>query len=1235
MSRTVDLSLARRQTSLSIRDRLGLLAAAVRGTTVGPFSLKDPAAHEEYRRYSALSEAGIYVTEEEAFTYSAVWDAVLQISSDTAKVPLVLFKRDGNQRAPYVESPVYRLLHDEPNAEQNAMVFRRTITAHALTAGNGYAEIERDRYNRPAALHLLTPNRVRPVRNRTTKALEYEVDGGRTHLTPQNVLHIQGLSYDGLEGYDVIDKARRAIGIAIANEKFAARFFGNGMTFGGLLTTDEPLDDPDDRREIREEIEKTHQGADKAHRLLVLGGGWSFTRFGVDPNKAQMKETREMQAIAVANFFNIPLHKIKSLERATNNNIEHQDLEYYKGCLLTWYTLWEQEANRKMVSRLEYRRQYFKHTVKGFLRADTKTQNESLAVQRVNGVINADEWRELEDLNPLPGGQGQIYIVQSGFVPLDSIKATADANLEKLKQPPPAPNPPPAAPGDDPNDDPDDDADDDAEDDVRAALRTELAAAQAEVGRLSLLIAGADAREASLREQVGAVEARGMASAEEIGSLRSQLEAQALTVAALREAQQVAEQQVAAITADRDALEARVREVGEAHALAEIAVRHAESRAEAAEADLALRAADLAAAAERLAEAEREAQHVRAVTAAQIAAVEAAGGDQAAEIVRLAGALQEATGTLESTQRELQEARDAHAAAVSDVGAVRAEVVAATARLEAAIAEAQAREATLQASHQATVEGLEANLRTQADTLRETAHTATSLEEQVQDLQADVAARDAAARVAAETLRAYEQRVADLNGQVAQALAQCEELRAAAGVEASALVAQIEAVRTEHAAAAARHEELTVALAAAVAGQTDAQAKVGELTRAFDAAQEQLAQMAAMRTEASGAAAAAEASVAELTAALETLRAAHAAEVAERETTHREALANLAVAIEARTAEEARVADLTTQLTDAQAALTQATADLAEERAVRAAAALVAREEASALVAAAQAEAETLRAAAQQAEAAVTEERQQIVRLTDALERATAEIAGRVPADVVEQRIAAATAPLQAALDQATAAADAARRTAEEHDAALRAARETIDDAQARLALADDTVADAQKRAEALQAGAAAAEALARTREAQAAEAVEARSQAVDRLIATIAAQRGVLVDAWGRMARRAASQARTKQATPDKLRRWLEAFPTLHEAICLEAVLPAVRLHLATCGKADDPATVATGLVREHITSLQRVVRYALDAAPEDFHAEFERLMARWEVDEPAAMADRLITEEIRDARR
>ena len=422
-----------------------------RGTWRGPYSLKDPALAELFGAGSRTL-AGPVVTELMAYTVDAFWCGVNKLGSDIAKTPLNLLKRrkEGGSEH-YTDAPAYKLLKYSPNPETRSLVFRRTLTAHAIVYGNGYAEIVRDRFGRPAALWLLHPSRVRPYydtkeveQDGRRSPLRYLVDG-QTIFAPRDILHIQGLSDDGVTGFNLVSVAREALGLALASERFASAFFGNGTRFGGILMKkDEDLDD-DQAEDIRKKVEALHAKADKAFRLLVLGSGFEYKETGVKPSEAEMSKIRDQQTIAVARFLDMPLHTLKmAIPGAVSYaSVEMADLDYYKGPIVTWMRSWEEELDAKLISPLEIGRQYFKHNNNAFLRGDNKTRYDAFAVMLDRGVFCADDVLELEDMNPQPNGQGKMYLIQGAQVPKDKIEALTDANIKKSSTPPQPPATPP------------------------------------------------------------------------------------------------------------------------------------------------------------------------------------------------------------------------------------------------------------------------------------------------------------------------------------------------------------------------------------------------------------------------------------------------------------------------------------------------------------------------------------------------------------------------------------------------------------------------------------------------------------------------------------------------------------------------------------------------------------------------------------------------------------------------
>jgi HK97 family phage portal protein len=438
---------------------------SLRSITLGPYNTKDPALARLFG--GGPVAAGITVSEESALTYAAVWQAVSLIAGDVGSLPLHLYKRskDGGKTR-FDDHPLYYILHDAPNPEMTALVFRETLQAHILTWGNGYAEIERDGAGRVAALWPLLPHQVTAFRE--NGQLRYRVAGGMggqdVILPARDMLHIPGLGFDGLSGYGVVRQARESLGLLAAAERFGSTFFGNGSTFGGVLSHPRVLGDKG-QQSLRSSIEAAHRGPDKAHRFLVLEEGMAYQKLGVDPNDAQFLETRKFQITEICRWFNLSPSKLRELDNSSvRANIEQDAIDYVVTTLRPWVVRWEQELNRKLVSARERFIQHAEFNLEGLLRGDTASRYAAYAVGRQWGWLSVDDVRVKENMNPLPGGQGQIYLVPVNMAPADRLNDIIDKQV--------APPPPPVVQAlqDGPADEPEADEDEQERAEWRALL---------------------------------------------------------------------------------------------------------------------------------------------------------------------------------------------------------------------------------------------------------------------------------------------------------------------------------------------------------------------------------------------------------------------------------------------------------------------------------------------------------------------------------------------------------------------------------------------------------------------------------------------------------------------------------------------------------------------------------------------------------------------------------------------
>ena len=219
------------------------------------------------------SWAGKSVTERTALQQTAVYACVRIISETIASLPLHFYRYTEEGKEKDYAHPLYRILHDEPNPEMTAFVFRETIVSHLLLWGNAYAQIIRNGKGEVMYLYPLLPDKMTVERSDVTNEIFYtymDTKGKMYRLSNKEVLHIPGLGFDGLIGYSPIAMTKNAIGLSIAAEEYGSRFFANSANPSGVLEHPGVLKDP---KKIRESWNEVYGGTSNSHRVAVLEEG--------------------------------------------------------------------------------------------------------------------------------------------------------------------------------------------------------------------------------------------------------------------------------------------------------------------------------------------------------------------------------------------------------------------------------------------------------------------------------------------------------------------------------------------------------------------------------------------------------------------------------------------------------------------------------------------------------------------------------------------------------------------------------------------------------------------------------------------------------------------------------------------------------------------------------------------------------------------------------------------------
>lgn len=354
----------------------------------------------------------VTVNEHTAVTLSAVWACVRVIAESVAQLPLLVLEATGKgAKRAATEHPVYLLLTLEPNPRQSAFNFIELLVATAALWGNAYALIERGALFRPAGLHWVHPRNVSVYEYQGE--LWYWIAGEGAPRPASEVLHIAGLGFNGVTGRSVLSVMRENMALGLSAQKFGTNFYENGANIGGVLETASKIDEKTIDR-LRRQLADNSGGLQNSHKPLLLEQGLTYKRVGMPPADAQFIETRKIQAEEIARAFRVPQHKIGMLERSTNNNIEHQGLEFVTDTLGPWLVRIEQEFKRKLLREDQKPTYSIRFNYDGLLRGDFTARANFYKALWGMGALSANDICDMEDRDHVPGGDER-------FVPLNMV----------------------------------------------------------------------------------------------------------------------------------------------------------------------------------------------------------------------------------------------------------------------------------------------------------------------------------------------------------------------------------------------------------------------------------------------------------------------------------------------------------------------------------------------------------------------------------------------------------------------------------------------------------------------------------------------------------------------------------------------------------------------------------------------------------------------------------------------
>lgn len=362
------------------------------------------------------------ITSENALTYAPIWYGVTKIAGHISQLPLHVYQRVEKGGEKQRQHPVSRLLR-RPNPYQTKTVFFEQCATHSILEGNGRAAIVRSgsRIQELLPLHPestatgmiagVKVHATRPPKDDRLrmffKDVSGEMDGeGVIMLDDVDVVHVPGLTLDGICGVPLREIAKRNLNASINTEKRIGKQMEQGFS-GSLMLQAPPgvFRRAEDAEEFLNYFEARHNSPEKAGKVGMLREGMTANILQTTNQEAEMIENRKFQRQDAALW--LGLEQILGDDSSVSyNSLEQKNLAYLMNCLNRWLKRWEEELDVKLLPSRQYERDthYIKFSTSALLRSDYQTTVEALGQAITARIISPNEAREKLDMLPYEGG---------------------------------------------------------------------------------------------------------------------------------------------------------------------------------------------------------------------------------------------------------------------------------------------------------------------------------------------------------------------------------------------------------------------------------------------------------------------------------------------------------------------------------------------------------------------------------------------------------------------------------------------------------------------------------------------------------------------------------------------------------------------------------------------------------------------------------------------------------------
>ena len=323
---------------------------------------------------------------EQALNIPAVARCVNLISETVSMIPIKLYREEitgGKRKTVEVTDSRCDLLNEDTKDTLDGAQFKKALVRDYLLNGNAYAYINKQR-NSVKSLHYVDSKNITINQNFNPIFKDYNILVHGQTYKPFEFLKILRATKDGARGSGIVEENGELLKVAYTTLKFEQNLVSTGGNKKGFINaknrlTKEAID------ALKAAWYKFYSNNDE--NVIILNEGLTFQEASNTSVEMQLNESKKSMSDSILEIFGVP----------TDWSWE----TFIKTAIMPILATFECALNRDLLLEKEKKFFYFAFDTKEIIKGDIKTRFEAYKAALESNLMQIDEVRYLENLEPL------------------------------------------------------------------------------------------------------------------------------------------------------------------------------------------------------------------------------------------------------------------------------------------------------------------------------------------------------------------------------------------------------------------------------------------------------------------------------------------------------------------------------------------------------------------------------------------------------------------------------------------------------------------------------------------------------------------------------------------------------------------------------------------------------------------------------------------------------------------